>query len=158
MLHLAKFSLLAHHLSQFWMQPSMMITKYFYCHPYMLPTIFIKIKISFTKFALAKKVKLHNFPSHLWHICKLCNSFFYMVENCTTFQKTKKNPCPQKEKQVSNVSSIHYFHHWSPVWGLCKNLEIGDETELGDGIGCGIGDDFMDNFNDPRKTLKYQFS
>jgi hypothetical protein len=30
--------------------------------------------------------------------------------------------------------------------------------ELGDVIGCGIGDDLMDNFNDPKKTLKYQFS
>jgi len=69
-----------------------------------------------------------------------------------TFQNTKKKPYPQKEKQVSNVSSTPYFHHRSPVWGLCKNPEIGDV------IGCGIGDDLMDNFNDPRKTLKYQFS
>jgi hypothetical protein len=34
-----------------------------------------------------------------------------MVENCATFQKTKKKPYPQKEKQVSNVSSTPYFHH-----------------------------------------------
>jgi hypothetical protein len=34
-----------------------------------------------------------------------------MVENCATFQKTKKKPCPQKEKQVSKVSSTLYFHH-----------------------------------------------
>jgi hypothetical protein len=79
------------------MQPSMMIARDFYCHPYMLPTIFIKIKISVAKFALAKKKKIPNFPSHFWHICKVCNSFFYMVENCATFQK-KKEALPSKRK------------------------------------------------------------
>jgi hypothetical protein len=81
------------------MQPLMMIARDFYCHPYMLPTIFIKIKISLAKFALAKINKLHNFPSHFWRICKVCNSFFYMVENCATFQKTKKSPALKKKKK-----------------------------------------------------------
>ncbi len=78
--------------------------------------------------------------------------FFLYGGKLCNISKNKKKPCPQKEKQVSIVSSTPYFHHQSPVWGLCKNPEIGDETELGDGIGCGTGDDFMDNFNDPRKT------
>jgi hypothetical protein len=34
-----------------------------------------------------------------------------MVQKCATFQKKRKKPCPQKEKQVSNVSSTPYFHH-----------------------------------------------
>jgi hypothetical protein len=62
-------------------------------------TIFIKIKISFAKFALTKKLKLHNFLSHLWHICKMCNSFFYMVANYATFQKTKKT-LPKATKRI----------------------------------------------------------
>ncbi len=72
----------------------------FYCQPYMSLTILIKDKISFTKFALTTKIKLHNFLSHLQHICKMYNSFFYMVANCATFQKTKKKAVPKARKRI----------------------------------------------------------
>ncbi len=72
--------------------------------------------------------------------------------------KKQKKALPSKRKRSFKCFFNPLFSSLIPSLGTLQKSRIGDEMELGDRIGCGIGDDFMDNFNDPRKTLKYQFS
>jgi hypothetical protein len=78
---------------------------------------------------------------------KLCN-----------ISKNKKKALPSKRKTSFKCFFNPLFSSSIPGLGTLQKSKNRDEMELGDVIGCGIGDDLMDNFNDPRKTLKYQFS
>ncbi len=94
------------------------------CQKFLLPPFYVANNIHkdqnfFCQICTNNRKKLHDFPSHLWHICKVCNSFFYMVENCATFQNPK-GPGKKKKKPCSNIS--HMFLLFAKV--LHSNIII----------------------------------
>jgi hypothetical protein len=48
---------------------------------------------------------------HTSSIFAKCAILFFIWCQIVQHFKEQKKPCPQKEKQVSNVSSTPYFHH-----------------------------------------------
>jgi hypothetical protein len=55
--------------------------------------LFIKMKISFSRFALARQNDCIIFFHTSGILAKCAILFFLMVANCATFQKTEKKPC-----------------------------------------------------------------
>jgi hypothetical protein len=73
----------------------MMIARYFYCHPYMLLTIFIKIKIAFAKFALVVEKNYIIFLHTFGIFAKCAILFFIWWKIVQLFTKKKR-----KEKKT----------------------------------------------------------